>query len=107
VLKSEIPEFSALSKFPTIRRDLALVISGTIAAGEIKHCLNGVNSDILKEIQVFDVYTGESLAKGSKSIAVSFHMQHGDRTLTDDEVNELILSITTLLEKQLGATIRS
>ncbi|MCL4144860.1 UNVERIFIED_CONTAM: hypothetical protein GTU68_064236 [Idotea baltica] len=107
VLMAEIPSFATLSKFPAIRRDLALVISGTITAGEIKHCLNGVNSDILKEIQVFDVYTGESLAKGSKSIALAFHMQHGDRTLTDDEVNALMTDITTLLEKQLGATIRS
>jgi phenylalanyl-tRNA synthetase beta chain len=107
VLMSEVPAFSALSKFPAIRRDLALVVSGTITAGEIKHCLNDVRSDILKEIQVFDVYSGDGVEQGRKSIAVAFHMQHKERTLTDDEVNDLILRIATQLEKQVGATIRS
>jgi len=96
-----------LSKFPAIRRDLALVVSGTITAGEIKRCLNDVRSDILKEIQVFDVYSGDGVEQGQKSVAVAFHMQHTERTLTDDEVNDLILRITTQLEQEIGATIRS
>ncbi|MDG1688372.1 MAG: phenylalanine--tRNA ligase subunit beta [Gammaproteobacteria bacterium] len=107
VLISDIPAFSALSKFPAIRRDLALVVSGTITAGEIKRCLNDVRSDILKEIQVFDVYSGDGVEQGQKSVAVAFHMQHTERTLTDDEVNDLILRITTQLEQEIGATIRS
>jgi len=107
VLAAEIPSFTPLSKFPAIRRDLALVVSGTITAGEIKHCLNDIRSDILKGIQVFDVYSGEGVEQGQKSIAVAFHMQHAERTLTDDEVNDLILTITTHLEQQVGATIRS
>jgi phenylalanyl-tRNA synthetase beta chain len=107
LLMSEIPAFSVLSKFPAIRRDLALVVSGTITAGEIKHCLNDVRSDILKETQVFDVYSGDGVEQGQKSIAVAFHMQHTERTLTDDEVNALILRITTQLEQKIGATIRS
>jgi len=107
VLASEIPSFTALSKFPAIRRDLALVVSGTITAGEIKHCLNDIRSDILKRIQVFDVYSGEGVEQGQKSIAVAFHIQHVERTLTDDEVNDLISTITRHLEQQVGATIRS
>ena len=107
VLAAEVPSFMPLSKFPAIRRDLALVVSGTITAGEIKRCLNDVRSDILKEIQVFDVYSGEGVEQGQKSIAVAFHMQHRERTLTDDEVNALILTITTQLEQEVFATIRS
>ena len=107
VLAADIPVFEPLSKFPAIRRDLALLVSGTISAGEIKHCLNDVESDILKEIQVFDVYSGEGVEQGFKSVAVAFHMQHAERTLTDDEVNSLILTITTQLEQKIGATIRS
>jgi len=107
VLRAEVPSFTPLSKFPAIRRDLALVVSGTITAGEIKRCLTDVRSDILKEIQVFDVYSGQGVEQGQKSIAVAFHMQHAERTLTDDEVNALILTITTHLEQHVGATIRS
>lgn len=107
VLSADIPSFSPLSKFPAIRRDLALLVSGIISAGEIKHCLNDVKSDILKEIQLFDVYSGEGVEQGYKSVAVAFHMQHEERTLTDDEVNSLILTITTQLEQKIGATIRS
>ncbi len=107
VLTADIPSFSPLSKFPAIRRDLALLVSGTISAGEINDCLSDIKSDILKEIQVFDVYSGDGVEEGYKSVAVAFHMQHTERTLTDDEVNDLILTITTQLEQKIGATIRS
>ena len=102
-----VPTFESLSKFPTIRRDLALLVSDSITAGVIKRCLNDIKSDILKEIQVFDVYSGEGVEQGQKSIAVALYMQHKERTLTDDEVNTLISMITKQLEKQAGATIRA
>ena len=102
-----VPSFVPLSKFPIIRRDLALSVSDSITAGVIKRCLNDIKSDILKEIQVFDVYSGEGIEQGQKSIAVALHMQHKERTLTDDEVNTLISMITKQLEKQAGATIRA
>ena len=102
-----VPSFKPLSKFPTIRRDLALLVSDSITAGVIKRCLNDIKSDILKEIQVFDVYSGEGVEQGQKSIAVALYMQHKERTLTDDEVNTLISMITKQLEKQAGATIRA
>ena len=102
-----VPSFMPLSKFPAIRRDLALLVSNSTTAGAIKRCLNDIKSDILKEIQVFDVYSGENVEQGQKSIAVALYMQHTERTLTDDEVNTLISTITMQLEKQAGATIRA
>ena len=102
-----VPSFEPLSKFPTIRRDLALLVSDSITAGVIKLCLNDIRSDILKEIQVFDVYSGEGVDQGQKSIAVALYMQHKERTLTDDEVNILIAMITKQLKKQAGAIIRA
>ena len=102
-----VPSFEPLSKFPTIRRDLALLVSDSITAGVIKRCLNDIRSDILKEIQVFDVYSGEGVEQGQKSIAVALYMQHKERTLTDDEVNILIAMITKQLKKQAGAIIRA
>lgn len=107
LLTAEIPEFEMISKFPAIRRDLALLISGAITASEIRDCLNSIKSDILKEIQLFDVYSGEGVEQGMKSVALAFHMQHADRTLTDDEVNSLMQLVINHIEQQLDAVIRS
>jgi len=107
VLDAHIPAFESLSRFPANRRDLALVVDQTTTAGEIDHCLKGVESDILKEIQLFDVYSGDGVEDGKKSIAIAFHLQHADRTLTDEEVDNLMQTITERLEKNVGAAIRS
>lgn len=107
VLNAQIPSFEPLSKFPANRRDLALVVDSHTTAGEIEHCLNGVKSDILKEIQLFDVYSGDGVEVGKKSIAVAFNLQHAERTLTDDEVDALMLTIAQRLEQEVGALIRS
>lgn len=107
VLNAQVPSFEPLSRFPTNRRDLALVVDSHTTAGEIEHCLNGVKSDILKEIQLFDVYSGDGVEVGKKSIAVAFYLQHAERTLTDEEVEALMLTIAERLEQHVGAVIRS
>ena len=107
VLKAKVPSFEPLSKFPTIRRDLALLVNTTVTAGEIEHCLNGVRSDILKSIQLFDVYSGAGVEDDKKSIAVAFQLQHSERTLTDEEVDAVIETVTSALNQQVGATIRA
>ena len=107
VLSAQVPSFESLSKFPMIRRDLALLVDTHINAGEIDRCLRGVRSDILKSIQLFDVYSGEGVEDGKKSLAIAFHLQHSDRTLTDDEVDTLIDSVAQSMLEQVGAVIRS
>ncbi|MBE9533193.1 MAG: phenylalanine--tRNA ligase subunit beta [Proteobacteria bacterium] len=107
VLTAQVPSFESLSKFPMIRRDLALVVDESVVAGEIDRCLNGVRSDILKSIQLFDVYSGEGVEDGKKSLAVAFHLQHSERTLTDEEVDTVIDNVAARLQEQVGAVIRS
>ncbi len=107
VLLAQIPEFTALSKYPAIRRDLALVVDEAVTAGQIENCLSAIDSDILKSFQLFDVYTGDGVELGKKSLAMAFHLQHGERTLKDDEVDALIKTVTDSLEQSVGATIRS
>ena len=107
VLTATVPSFEPLSKFPAIRRDLALLVKTTVTAGEIEHCLNGVRSDILKSIQLFDVYSGAGIEPDKKSIAVAFQLQHSERTLTDEEVDAVIETVTETLNQQVGATIRA
>ncbi|RLA00116.1 MAG: phenylalanine--tRNA ligase subunit beta [Gammaproteobacteria bacterium] len=107
VLKAQVPAFESVSKFPALRRDLALIVDTQTTAGEIDHCLNGIRSDILKGIQLFDVYSGDGVELGKKSIAVAFHLQHKERTLTDEEVESLMQSMAQILQEQIGAVIRS
>ena len=107
VLAAKVPSFSPLSRFPALRRDLALVVDAETTAGKIEHCLNGIESDILVSIQLFDVYSGAGVEVGKKSIAVAFNLQHAERTLTDEDVDALMRTVTQTLEQHVGATIRS
>ncbi|RLA02815.1 MAG: phenylalanine--tRNA ligase subunit beta, partial [Gammaproteobacteria bacterium] len=107
VLAATIPEFSPLSKFPAIRRDIALILDEEISINKIDDCLKAIKSDILNEIQLFDVYSGDGVELGKKSVAVAFTVQHDERTLTDEDMNALMQMITEQLEKEVGATIRS
>ena len=107
VLHAQIPAFEALSRFPALRRDLALVVSESVTAAEITACLDTLESEILKEVKLFDVYIGDGVAEGQKSVAVSFMMQNKERTLMDEEVDALMQKIINCLEAQLDATIRS
>lgn len=104
---AHIPSFKPLSRFPSIRRDLAIVVDNQINAREIQHCLSLINSDILKSIQIFDVYTGDGVEIGKKSIALAFHIQHGARTLTDEEVDTLMQQVTETLKRSVAAVVRS
>jgi phenylalanyl-tRNA synthetase beta chain len=107
VLAAKVPSFTSLSRFPALRRDLALVVDDKTTAGEIEHCLNGIESDILVSIQLFDVYSGAGVEVGKKSIAVAFQLQHAERTLTDEDVDAVMNTVTQKLEQHVGATIRS
>ena len=107
VLAAKVPSFTPLSRFPALRRDLALVVDDKTTAGEIEHCLNSIESDILVSIQLFDVYSGAGVEVGKKSIAVAFQLQHVERTLTDEDVDAVMNTVTQKLEQHVGATIRS
>lgn len=107
VLTAKVPTFLPLSRFPALRRDLALVVDNKTTVGEIEHCLNSIKSDILVSIQLFDVYSGAGVEIGKKSVAVAFQLQHAERTLTDEDVDTLMHTVTEKLEQHVGATIRS
>ncbi len=107
VLAAKVPSFTSLSRFPALRRDLALVVDDKKTAGEIEHCLNSIESDILVSIQLFDVYSGAGVEVGKKSIAIAFQLQHAERTLTDEDVDAVMNTVTQKLEQHVGATIRS
>ncbi len=97
----------AVSKFPEIRRDLALLVDQTIPSQVIQDTIRGVAGDWLKTLFVFDVYQGKGVASEKKSVAVALLLQHPTRTLVDDEVTTLIETVVTALKSQLGVELRS
>jgi phenylalanyl-tRNA synthetase beta chain len=107
-LEMTIPtRLEEISKFPEIRRDLAILIKQTIPAKDIQDTIKKVAGSWLKEVFIFDVYQGKGIALGLKSIALALILQHPTRTLVDEEVTELINNVMTALKGQLGAELRS
>ncbi len=101
-----LPRFGELSRFPEVRRDLALVVDETVAAGELLADIRENAGEGLKELRLFDVYQGKGIDPHRKSIAIGLTLQHPSRTLTDEEVNETTQKILVSLERRFNATLR-
>lgn len=99
--------FQEISKFPEIRRDIAILVKQTIPAKEIQDTIKSVAGNWLKDVFIFDVYQGKGISPGLKSIALALILQHPTRTLVDDEVAELMNRVITSLKGQFGAELRS
>lgn len=102
-----IPSMTEISKFPEIRRDIALLVNQAIPAKDIQDTIKRTAGDWLKDVFIFDVYQGKGITPGLKSIALALILQHPTRTLVDDEVAGLIERVITSLKGQLGAELRS
>lgn len=99
--------YQEISRFPEIRRDLAILVDQTIPALVIQDTIKVVAGDWLKECFIFDVYQGKGVDPGKKSIALALILQHPARTLIDEEVVELTDRVVQALKEQLGAELRS
>lgn len=100
-------KLTEISKFPEIRRDLALLINCTVPAAQIQATIKESAGDWLKETFIFDVYQGKGIAPELKSVALALVLQHPTRTLIDDEVTEIINRVLAALKGKLGAELRS
>ena len=107
VVSGNVTGFAPLSKFPEVRRDLALIVKQDIAADSMNRVIRDVSGELLKDVRVFDVYAGKGIEDGYKSLALGLTLQHASRTLKDEEVNQLIDSILGRLETDFGASLRS
>ena len=100
-------EYQELNKFPTVRRDLALVIDNSVKFSDIVALARKVGKKLIQDINLFDVYENESqLGKGKKSYAVSFIFEDPSKTLKDKEVDKVVNQLIEAYESQLGASIR-
>lgn len=98
--------FKEISKFPVVNKDLAVVVNKKVSSAELESEIKRASGKLFLGSKVFDVYEGEKLGKDKKSIAVSLSFGANDKTLTDDEVNEIMNNIIERLEKSLKAELR-
>ncbi len=101
-----VPVYQVVSKFPSVRRDLAVVVDEAVSAETLKETVGQCRIDMLQNLEFFDVYRGEGIDSGKKSLAVSLIFQAPSRTLSDDEVERFVGVIVDSLAKNLGASLR-
>ncbi|VAW50267.1 Phenylalanyl-tRNA synthetase beta chain [hydrothermal vent metagenome] len=106
IASNRISAFSPLSRFPEVRRDLAILVDENVPTTEIMAVINAAASDLVKETQLFDIYQGKGVDEGVKSVAFGLILQEFSRTLTDTEVDTEIENIVSTLNQQFAATLR-
>jgi phenylalanyl-tRNA synthetase beta chain len=99
-------KFVEISKYPEVRRDLALLLDESVAFEEIYNIARQTEKSLLKEITLFDVYVGKNLPEGKKSYAVSFTIQDDSKTLTDSQIEKIMSKLQNNFQTQLGAQLR-
>ena len=105
IKKSKVT-FSEISKFPAVKRDLALLLEKNVQFAEIEKIATESERKLLKDVPLFDVYEGKNLPAGKKSYAVSFYLQDEGKTLNDKQIDAIMKKIQTNLEQKLGAQLR-
>lgn len=104
--KGKVTQFETLSKFPEVRRDLALIVQQDIAASSLCEVVRQASGELLTDVRIFDVYAGKGIEEGHKSLALGLTLQHGSRTLKDEEVSQLIDTIVSRLGTEFSARLR-
>lgn len=101
-----VPQYHAISRFPAVRRDLAVIIDEEVAAERLCRAVRDAAGDLLRELRVFDVYRGKGIDSGRKSVALGLILQETSRTLTDDDADRVVSTVISRLERELQARIR-
>jgi phenylalanyl-tRNA synthetase beta chain len=106
LLQRNVPTFAPLSKFPSVRRDMALIVEQAVSANDIVSCIYDVKQDAVREVSIFDVYQGKGIEEGFKSVALSLVLQDFTQTLTDSEIDAIFRGLLDSLSAKLHAKLR-
>ncbi len=106
VSRQHLPVFKPISRYPVIRRDIAVVVPENVSAALVVACVNEKSNDLIKEVRIFDIYRGSGIDSGRKSIALGLILQDSSRTLTDEAADAIMSQLVERLHHKLGATIR-
>ncbi len=102
----QLAKFQPISRFPSIRRDLAVVVDDTLSVADLQTAVQQAAGDLLQELLIFDVYRGKGIETGRKSIAFGLILQDYSRTLKEQDVEGVVTHVTDRLGKEFGATLR-
>jgi phenylalanyl-tRNA synthetase beta chain len=104
--EGSLAQFRSISRYPSIRRDLAVVVDEAIAVDDLRTVVRSAAGELLQELVIFDVYQGKGIESGRKSIAFGLILQDSSRTLTDKDTEALVARVTQRLGDSIGATLR-
>jgi phenylalanyl-tRNA synthetase beta chain len=102
-----LPAASALSKFPEVSRDLAILIDISYVSADVLANVRENAGEHLTDLRIFDVYQGDAVAKNKKSIALGLTWQHPSRTLSEDDINTIISKCVNGLQDKFNANLRN
>ena len=105
-VRSNKISYQEVSKFPSVRRDLSMLLNKDVSFDQLKQIALKTEKGLLKEVNVFDVYVGDKLPEGKKSYALSFLLQDEEKTLADKQIEAIMQKLILNFEKQAGAEIR-
>ena len=101
-----LPKFKALSRYPAVRRDLSLLVSNEVSASAVRECIEQTGVDTLEHLELFDLYAGEGIDSGMKSVSLALTFQSRSRTLDDVEVSAALSVILDSLTRKPGIALR-
>ncbi len=107
ILRAPVAQFAPLSPYPSIRRDLALVVDESVPAGDVLAAIGELRLELVQEVRLFDVYQGKGLEPGRKSLALGLILRAFDRTLGEPDVSGVTASVVEHLQARFNATLRT
>jgi phenylalanyl-tRNA synthetase beta chain len=105
-LESAAPIAKTVSKFPAIRRDIAVVVDDKISASQLVDAVKSAAPNLIQSVRIFDIYKGDRIEAGRKSVAIGLILQETSRTLTDDDADAAMAAAVTKLEDKFAAKLR-
>ena len=105
-IKTTKIKYKTIDKYPSVKRDIAIIIGNDVLASEIIKTAKS-SSKLINNVEIFDIYQGEHVSDGYKSVAISLEYQASDHTLTDNEINDIHQSVLDNLSNKLKAELRS
>jgi phenylalanyl-tRNA synthetase beta chain len=103
----QIPEAGDISRFPANRRDIAVIVEEQINANNVLQLIEKVGGNYLVDLNLFDVYRGNGIEEGFKSLAIAMTLQDCDKTLEEKDINEVVERVVDTLETELNASLRN
>ena len=105
-LASKAPDAQPVSKYPAIRRDIAVVVDDKVSADELVSAVAASSPELIRDVRIFDIYKGDRIEAGRKSVAIGLILQETSRTLTDEDADGAMASAVKKLEDQFAAVLR-